>query len=143
MMKRSREPEADSYVALIGGDDAEANTDSSADTAPAAKIVELDPRSNSGVDMKCSLPPHKEILIFKTYEEFESHYSKAHSYRCLECGRNLPSAYMLDLHHEECHDTFLALKREKGEHTVSTNSQNDREKHQADMYIVLMFRGRV
>ena len=28
------------------------------------------------------------------------------------------SAHLLDLHIEECHDAFLALKREKGEHTV-------------------------
>lgn len=69
--------------------------------------------------MRCSLPPHRETLVFSSYEEFDSHYSKDHSHRCLECGRNLPSPHMLDLHHEECHDTFVALKREKGEHTFS------------------------
>lgn len=69
--------------------------------------------------MRCSLPPHKEVLVFKTYEEFESHYNKAHTNRCLECGKNFPSSHILDLHHEECHDTFVALKREKGEHAYS------------------------
>ncbi|OIW33424.1 hypothetical protein CONLIGDRAFT_177596 [Coniochaeta ligniaria NRRL 30616] len=69
--------------------------------------------------MRCSLPPHKEVLVFKTYDEFESHYSKDHSHRCHECRKNFPSGHLLSLHHEESHDPLLALKREKGEHTFS------------------------
>lgn len=119
-MKRSREPEEDSDPVTPGCNDRKEREDTTATSAPAAKIVELDPSSSGGVEMRCSLPPHRETLVFMTYDEFESHHTKAHTNRCLECGKNLPSAYMLDLHHEECHDAFLALKREKGEHTVSS-----------------------
>ena len=117
-MKRSREPEEDSDPASPHSDDTRESS------VPAAKIVELDPSSrpseqSSGVEMRCSLPPHREVLVFKTYDDFESHYSKEHSHRCLECRRNFPSGHLLNLHHEESHDPLLAMKREKGEHTVS------------------------
>nr|XP_036578275.1 C2H2 type zinc finger domain protein [Colletotrichum truncatum]KAF6785476.1 C2H2 type zinc finger domain protein [Colletotrichum truncatum] len=69
--------------------------------------------------MKCSLPPHKEAISFKSYDEYETHYIKAHMNRCLECGRNLPSEHLLNVHHEECHDSFAAVRRERGEHTYS------------------------
>lgn len=123
-MKRSREPEEDSDPSTPNCDETGASTRRDGSKAPAAKIVEIDPSSaaaepNSGVEMRCSLPGHREVLVFKTYDEFDSHYGKEHSHRCLECGKNFPSNYMLDLHHEECHDTLAALRREKGEHTVS------------------------
>ncbi|WQF75569.1 Putative Zinc finger protein [Colletotrichum destructivum] len=69
--------------------------------------------------MKCSMPPHKEALTFKSYDEYEAHYAKTHTNRCLECGRNLPSEHLLNVHHEECHDSFAAVRRERGEHTYS------------------------
>lgn len=69
--------------------------------------------------MRCSLPPHAEVLVFKSYDEFETHYSKFHTNRCLECRKSFPSQHLLDLHLEECHDAFTAVRREKGEHTFS------------------------
>jgi hypothetical protein len=120
-MKRSRELEEDSDPPSPYSDDTRESGTHEDTTAPAAKIVELDPSSSSsGVEMRCSLPPHREVLVFKTYTEFESHYSKDHSYRCFECHKNFPSGHLLNLHHEESHDPLLALKREKGEHTVSS-----------------------
>jgi hypothetical protein len=146
-MKRSREPEEDSDPVAPGCGDREQGPTTREDTtssAPAAKIVELDPSSSRGVEMRCSLPPHRETLVFKTYDEFESHHIKAHTNRCLECGKNLPSAHMLDLHHEECHDAFLALKREKGEHTVSSNPiQSIYLDGKLTAAIVLLLRGRL
>lgn len=114
-MKRSREPEEDSDPASPHLND---TRDSS---APAAKIVELDlslspSDQNAGVEMRCSLPGHREVMVFKSYDEFESHYSKDHSHRCLECRKNFPSGHLLNLHHEESHDPLLAVKRDKGEH---------------------------
>jgi hypothetical protein len=120
-MKRSREAETEQSSSE--SDDLEpASREAS---LPASKIVGLDPSEDSStpsVEMKCSLPPHKETLVFATYEEFETHYNKAHTNRCLDCRKIFPSQHLLDLHHEECHDAFAALRREKGEQTVRFSS---------------------
>ncbi|KAH7040988.1 uncharacterized protein B0I36DRAFT_427292 [Microdochium trichocladiopsis] len=88
----------------------------------ARKIVGLaNSGSSSGAstEMRCTLPPHKEPLAFRSYGDYEAHYSKEHVYRCAECHKNLPSAHYLGLHFEECHDPFAAVRRDKGEHTYS------------------------
>ena len=127
-MKRSREAEEDSDPPSSYSDailESGTHTDPG---APAAKIVELDPSSSgpsergSGIEMRCSLPGHQQGLVFKTYDDFDTHYSKDHSHRCLECRKNFPSGHLLTLHHEESHDPILAVKRERGEHTVSRSS---------------------
>jgi hypothetical protein len=123
-MKRSREPEEDSDAPSPVSDDHRESNPQEDETAPRAKIVGLDPSSavsedRSSVEMRCSLPGHREVLVFKTYDEFDSHYNKDHSHRCLECRKNFPSGHLLNLHHEESHDPLLAVKREQGEHTVS------------------------
>jgi len=69
--------------------------------------------------MRCSLPPHKEGLPFRSYEEFEAHYNKSHVNRCVECRKNFPSEHLLGVHIEECHDALAAVQRERGEHTYS------------------------
>jgi hypothetical protein len=141
-MKRSRSPEeaTRSPPATTTGDSPDSNwtLDSSEPDVeePAAKIVELDPAvlaqenvngtgplvSQQGRQqqstMKCSLPPHREGLAFASYAEYESHYRKAHTNRCVECRKNFPSEHLLNVHIEECHDSFVAVKRERGEHTV-------------------------
>jgi len=126
-MKRSRELEEDSTPPSSYSDEIpEPGTDEDPG-APAAKIVELDPslrpsELGPSVEMRCSLPGHRGVLVFKTYDDFDTHYSKDHSHRCLECRKNFPSGHLLNLHHEETHDPLLAVKREKGEHTVSPSS---------------------
>lgn len=118
-MKRSREPEEEAEPNTPTSDLGPASREGS---QPASKVVGLDPAENSsrsGVAMRCSLPPHTEVLVFRTYDEFETHYNNSHTNRCLECKKSFPSQYLLDLHHEECHDAFSAVRREKGEHTVS------------------------
>lgn len=88
---------------------------------PAAKLVDIDQDAlgeESTLSIKCSMPPHKTALSFRTYEEYETHYNKTHVNRCLECGRNLPSDHLLSVHIEECHDAFVAVRRDRGEQTV-------------------------
>ena len=68
--------------------------------------------------MKCSLPPHSEVLSFPTIQEFEIHYHKAHANRCSECKKNFPSELFLDLHISENHDPLNASRRAHGEKTV-------------------------
>lgn len=97
---------------------------STIDSLQTAKVAELDPSNtllegDIGIDMRCSLPGHTETLSFKSYDEYQSHYQKAHTNRCLECRNNFPSSHLLGVHIEECHDSFMAVKREKGEHTYS------------------------
>lgn len=102
---------------------------------PRAKIVglSLDPDSDDDDDdhntavggvqkadpaaMSCLL--HRERMDFPTYDAYEAHYSKEHLNRCIECRRNFPSPLYLSLHGDEWHDPFVAVKRDKGEHTVS------------------------
>lgn len=135
-MKRSREPEEEpsAEAASITRDitaDSERNhaglkptTNGGGDASqPAAKITGLDLSDNDdakSIQMRCSLPPHKEPLIFSSYSEYETHYRDQHTNRCLECRKNFPSAHLLSLHIEETHDSFVQVKREKGERTVST-----------------------
>ena len=68
--------------------------------------------------MKCSLPPHQEVLSFDTFEDFEVHYAKAHANRCSECRRNFPTEHFLTLHIGENHDPLRAAKSARGEKTV-------------------------
>ena len=68
--------------------------------------------------MKCSLPPHTDVLSFDTFEEFEVHYAKEHAHRCSECRHNFPTEHFLDLHISENHDPLNEAKRAKGERTV-------------------------
>lgn len=113
-MKRSREPEEE-YP------DSPDDLRLEAPAQPAAKITELDESAidtSSDVAMRCSLPPHREVLSFTTYGDFDAHYSKSHTNRCAECSKNFPSGHLLNVHFEDCHDVFAAVKREKGEHTV-------------------------
>ncbi|KFH48006.1 Zinc finger protein-like protein [Hapsidospora chrysogenum ATCC 11550] len=128
-MKRSRELDED------------LDFDSHADNPhvylrPAAKYTELDSEvaatsrndddddaSAAGVTaatvMKCSLPPHRDPVTFRTYSEYEAHYNKFHTNRCLECRKNFPSEHLLGIHIEECHDPLIVVRRDRGEHTFS------------------------
>lgn len=122
-MKRSREPddylESDFHTRVPSIDQ---------DVQSASKYTELDPEvgesqgTNTTV-MRCSLPPHKESLSFKSYQDYESHYNNFHTHRCLECRKNFPSEYLLGIHIEECHDPLVVVKRDRGEHTVSTHQR--------------------
>ena len=124
-MKRSREPdEAPPDPTSPSPPQSSGSVNISGDEAtspPASKIIELDPSALVGttVEMRCALPPHSESLVFATYDEYEAHYFKTHTNRCIECRKNFPSAHLLSVHIEEMHDSFVLVKRERGERTVS------------------------
>ncbi|KAM7213358.1 zinc finger domain containing protein [Rhypophila decipiens] len=93
---------------------------------PRSKIIELDfssetadGKKDDGDSMKCSLPGHKYPQTFGTYDEYEAHYIRSHSNRCRQCRKNFPSEHLLGLHIEELHDSFVAVKRERGEQTYA------------------------
>ncbi|GAB1320178.1 Zinc finger protein 511 [Madurella fahalii] len=132
-MKRSRESEEASSeetvstirnTAVMAGISHDglipSNRDGSNTLQPPAKLAELDlPDNDRGVQMLCSLPPHKEPLVFSSYGEYEMHYRNQHTNRCAQCRKNFPSAHLLGLHIEETHDSFVLVKRERGERTYS------------------------
>ncbi|KAJ4311235.1 hypothetical protein N0V84_010560 [Fusarium piperis] len=114
-MKRSRELQEE-----LDSDPETAGTQPT--IRPVFKVTQLDSAIDDELDsfaMRCNLPPHREPLAFKTYDEYEVHYNKSHTNRCLECRKNFPSEHLLNVHIEECHDPLVTVKREKGEHTYS------------------------
>lgn len=68
--------------------------------------------------MKCTLPPHREVISFSTYDEYNVHYAQTHVNRCVECGKNFPIDRFLALHIEENHDPLIEARRARGEKTV-------------------------
>jgi DNA-directed RNA polymerase subunit RPC12/RpoP len=51
---------------------------------------------------------------FPSVADFEEHYALVHKYVCAPCGASFPSAHLLELHHEERHDPYWAVRREQG-----------------------------
>ncbi|CAD6501923.1 BgTH12-02168 [Blumeria graminis f. sp. triticale] len=82
-----------------------------------SKFVQLDSESkvNTFTAMSCSLPPHSQTFTFSSYSEYEVHYAKVHTNRCLECRRNFPTEHFLSLHIEENHDPLFSIKKERGD----------------------------
>ncbi|KAK9551946.1 hypothetical protein V6Z96_000862 [Aspergillus fumigatus] len=84
-----------------------------------SKIILQDTNEPAVEAMHCSLPPHREVIYFSSYEDYEVHYTQTHVNRCSECGKNFPTDRFLNLHIEENHDPLVATKRDKGEKTYS------------------------
>ncbi|KAI0005712.1 hypothetical protein F4779DRAFT_597827 [Xylariaceae sp. FL0662B] len=123
-MKRSREPEEEpsSPESEVASNRTIDGTSPRETGSPATKITELDESAvdtSTSIAMRCSLPPHRDAMSFKTYGDYEVHYNKTHTNRCVECKKNFPSEHLLGVHIEECHDVFAAVRRERGEHTYS------------------------
>ncbi|GFF87585.1 C2H2 type zinc finger domain protein, partial [Aspergillus lentulus] len=92
---------------------------SSAPSCERSKILLQDTDEPAVELMHCSLPPHREVIYFSSYEDYEVHYLQTHVNRCSECGKNFPTDRFLNLHIEENHDPLVAAKRDKGEKTYS------------------------
>ena len=67
-------------------------------------------------EMQCNLPGHPPLVLV-TPAEFEAHYARDHTNQCIACKANLPSPWMLELHHQERHDPMVAARRDNGEKT--------------------------
>ncbi|CAG7555385.1 unnamed protein product [Fusarium equiseti] len=115
-MKRSREIEEEL-------DSNHEYTQAEPSLRPVYKVTQLDSAIDDDeedtVAMRCNLPPHREPLSFRSYDEYEVHYNKSHTNRCLECRKNFPSEHLLNVHIEEYHDPLVSVKREQGQHTYS------------------------
>ncbi|KAG9945373.1 hypothetical protein KCU85_g7309, partial [Aureobasidium melanogenum] len=88
------------------------------DPQPPGKYTHLDAPTpgTTHTAITCALPPHHPIK-FTTYNDYELHYHKAHSFRCIQCAKNFPSERFLSLHIAESHDPFNRVKRDRGEKT--------------------------
>jgi hypothetical protein len=132
MSKRARSDEAGQKSASAGNVSTASSVDLDYAQSP-AKWLHVDDESDSddGNDstldsnprktyIECILPPHRSPWHFDNYEAYEQHVDAFHSNRCHECNCNLPSQHYLSLHISERHDPFNAIKRERGEKTVSS-----------------------
>jgi hypothetical protein len=128
MAKRSREdfepssPESQSTRESTPGVPPVAPLKTLSATPNTPKIVHLDRESGEDpavLEMRCSLPGHRQTLSFTSFEEYDVHYAKTHVNRCVECKKNFPTEHFLNLHIEENHDALVSVRRERGEKTVS------------------------
>lgn len=98
--------------------------ESSEEEAPSNKLAHFTTtfaNQNNGLSISCHLPPHAPIS-FASYHDYEQHYMKAHTHRCLGCDKNFPTQYLLDLHIAENHDPLREARLRSGEKTVSTTA---------------------
>ena len=96
-------------------------------TPPSERNKLIDSDSNVLPEvMHCSLPPHPETLSFTSYEDYEVHYLQSHVNRCSECSKNFPTGHFLNIHIEENHDPLAAVRRARGDKTVSPRLQLNR-----------------
>lgn len=114
MAKRLRENSISDSSSILQQD----NAGNSGLIGHPAKLAQVDRPDERAVTMKCSLPPHKP-LTFKSYADYETHYNKSHTNRCIECTKNFPSEHFLNLHFEENHDPIMSVRRDQGEKTFS------------------------
>jgi hypothetical protein len=129
MVKRSREdsdpaPYTDNTESIYTSDNSEADSPHPAhsNAYEAVKIVQLDSEHNGAAAvevMRCSLPGHRPDLPFRSFDDYEVHYSKSHVNRCVECRKNFPTEHFLNLHQAENHDPLVGVLRDRGEHTYA------------------------
>jgi len=128
MAKRSREdfepssPESESTRESTPSSGTILHPGSTLAASNTSKIVHLDSESGEAppvTEMRCSLPGHRQTLSFTSFDEYDVHYAKAHTNRCVECRRNFPTEHFLNLHIEENHDALVSVRRDRGEKTVS------------------------
>jgi len=50
---------------------------------------------------------------FSQLHESETHYNATHRHSCSTCRKSLPSPHLLELHIQECHDSFFAVLSER------------------------------
>ena len=85
-----------------------------------SKYTEIDGRGLQVPEvMRCFLPPHRDPIAFSSYEEYDVHYAKAHTNRCLECRKNFPTEHFVGLHIAENHDPLNEVRKARGEKIVS------------------------
>ncbi|KAJ4392016.1 hypothetical protein N0V93_005636 [Gnomoniopsis smithogilvyi] len=107
-MKRSRDSDSEDDTAGYGKD---------AVLVPVSKILNIDEETESkpgASAIQCSLPGHAKGMSFTYYHDYERHYIQVHTNRCLECGKNFPTAHIMGLHIQERHDALAEMKREQG-----------------------------
>lgn len=128
MVKRSRENSVSSAsdASFTADETPTGNTVSlrpADDKANTLKYTELDGRGLQAPEvMRCFLAPHREPVTFSSYEEYDIHYAKAHTNRCLDCRKNFPTEHFMGLHIAENHDPLNEARKARGEKTVSASA---------------------
>jgi hypothetical protein len=75
--------------------------DSSNDSPAKLSRVDAPSQQHQQPAIVCSEKPLCQARPFSSYEEYENHYAKTHTNRCVECMKNFPSERFLHLHIQE------------------------------------------
>lgn len=77
--------------------------------------------TSSHTVFSCNLLPHcsASATSFRNSVDLESHYQKHHANCCSTCNKIFPDSRFLHLHITEFHDPLVAVRRDRGERTVS------------------------
>lgn len=120
MAKRARESSAsDGGLHLEGAVHSRSpSVEPETHTPKYASLEPTGPAAQPLSTMRCLLPPHKP-LSFASYDEYNTHYQKDHTNRCVECSKNFPTGHFLELHIAENHDPITASKRDAGAKTYA------------------------
>ncbi|KXS11101.1 hypothetical protein M427DRAFT_91979, partial [Gonapodya prolifera JEL478] len=68
--------------------------------------------------IRCTLHPTCRFLPPLTIPLYEKHYTRVHTNRCAVCVRTLPTPRLLEIHVQECHDSWFAVRAGRGESMV-------------------------
>ncbi|KNC97023.1 uncharacterized protein SPPG_07837 [Spizellomyces punctatus DAOM BR117] len=72
-------------------------------------VTPVHPHNSSDVPVSCTLAASCLNFSFQTVDAYREHYREAHVLLCFVCGRILPTAYLLDIHLQEMHDSFFQV----------------------------------
>jgi len=73
-------------------------------------------RVQSFQNIVCNLPPcDVNPRSFADYGTYEHHIITYHDYICKECHRRFPSKMFLDIHIDENHNPFMAIRQQNGD----------------------------
>ncbi|KAL8693148.1 MAG: hypothetical protein Q9218_001968 [Villophora microphyllina] len=99
-------------------DTSDSPTSAAPDASHSTKYLQISEQPESRhVAMKCSLAPHREVITFDSFEDFEVHYAQVHTNRCSECHKNFPTDHFLGLHISENHDPLIEARKAREEKT--------------------------
>ncbi|KAJ2700712.1 hypothetical protein FB645_004886 [Coemansia sp. IMI 203386] len=71
--------------------------------------------ASSAAAIVCEQPPCIGSVLCPNLLAYERHYDQMHRNVCLSCYAILPSAHWLDLHIDECHDAFFAVRAQRND----------------------------
>ncbi|XP_004535796.1 protein lethal(2)k10201 [Ceratitis capitata] len=85
-----------------------------------------EPVATNPISFFCNIPGC--TLDFEDISSYQAHFKIVHRFICSICRRYLPTAYLLELHISERHDSYFAIRVERGEAMYSCFLQECKQK---------------